>query len=260
MKKFIRILTLALIATLCIGAFAGCGKTPTVDTIRKEGKIVMLTNAAFPPFEYVDGSDIVGVDVDIAREIAADLGVELEIQNMEFDGIVGAVQSGKGAIGVAGMSINEERLQSVDFSVEYVKSKLVVLVSSDNTEITTPDALTGKSIAVQTGTTSDVFASDIKDATISRYKSFLDAASALNSGKVDAVIVDEMTAAEILSANAILVQLADPLTEERYAIAIQKGNKTLLDAVNTTLNRLISEGKIDEYIYNHTAAGTEAEG
>lgn len=260
MKKFVKIIALALLTTLCVGVFAACGNTPTVDSIKKDGKIVMLTNAAFPPFEYVDGSDIVGVDVDIAREIAADLGVELEIQNMEFDGIVGAVQSGKGAIGVAGMSITEERLKNVDFSVEYIQSKLVVLVSSDNTEITTPDALTGKNIAVQTGTTSDVFASDIEGAAISRYKSFLDAASALTSGKVDAVVVDEMTAAEILASNSNLVQLADPLTEEKYAIAVQKGNQTLLDAVNATLNRLISEGKIEEYIFNHTAAGAEAEG
>ena len=177
---------------------------------------------------------------------------------MEFDGIVGAVQSGKGAMGVAGMSITEERLKSVDFSIEYVQSKLVILVPAENSTVATPDDLTGKIIAVQTGTTSDIFATDmVENATIQRFKNFLDAASALKTGKCDAVVVDEMTAQSILAENADLAQLADPLTEERYAICVQKGNDTLLESINTTLKRLIEEGKIDEYIYNHTASDAE---
>lgn len=253
MKKSLRILSLALTLALGVTTLASCSNTPTVEKIQKDGKIIMMTNAAFPPFEYVEGSDIVGVDVDIANEIAKDLGVELEIQNMEFEGIVGAIASGKGTVGVAGMSITEERLENVDFSKEYIQSKLVVLVRNDEEVIKTPDDLVGKIISVQTGTTSDVFAAGIEGVTMQRYKNFIDAASALKSSKSDAVVVDEMTAAEILAANDDLRQLDDILTEEKYAICVKKGNETLLNAINETLDRLFAEGKIEEFIFNHSA-------
>lgn len=258
MKNILRIAALAMTLLLAVSAFAACAPTPTVDKIKADGKIVMLTNAGFPPFEYTAGGEVAGVDVDIAREIAKDLGVELEIQDMAFEGIVTAIKSGKGSMGIAGMSITEERLENVDFSVEYVKSKLFVLVTSKETEIKAPADLTGKTIGVQTGTTSDIFASGVEGAEISRFGTFLDAATALKSGKVRAVVVDELTSDEILAANKDLVRLADPLAEEAYAICVQKGNTTLLDAINSTLNRLLSEGKIDEFIFNHSAA--EAKG
>lgn len=247
-KTIALILTFIMLGTL----LGGCATTPTVDQIKADGKIVMLTNAAFPPFEYTSGGEVVGVDVDIARAIAADLGVELEIQDMAFEGIINAIKSGKGSIGVAGMSITEDRQKNVDFSVEYIKSKLFVVVMAAETEITSPDKLTGMTIGVQTGTTSDVFASGVEGAEISRYGNFLDAATALKSGKVRAIVVDELTSDEILAANTDLIRLADPLAEEAYAICVQKGNTTLLEAVNATLTRLLEEGKIDEFIFNHS--------
>lgn len=254
MNKSFRAIALILTFIMLGALLGGCATTPTVDKIKTDGKIVMLTNAAFPPFEYTSGGEVVGVDVDIARAIAADLGVELEIQDMAFEGIINAIKSGKGSIGVAGMSITEDRQKNVDFSIEYVKSKLFVLVAASETEITTPDNLTGMTIGVQTGTTSDVFASGVEGAEISRYGNFLDAATALKSGKVRAIVVDELTSDEILAANTDLIRLADPLAEEAYAICVQKGNATLLEAVNATLTRLLDEGKIDEFIFNHSTA------
>lgn len=253
MSRFIKIVSLLLCVILSSAALFSCGATPDVESIKKSGKLVMLTNASFPPFEYIEGNTIVGVDVDIATEIAKDLGVELEIQDMEFASIVGAIKSGKGSIGAAGMSISEDRLKNVDFSVEYINSKLFILVREDETEIVDPDTLVGVTIGVQAGTTSDVFATDVENATISRYKTFLEAATALKTGKVNAVVVDELTAAEILAVNADLKQLETPLADEQYAICVQKGNTTLLDAINATLNRLLEEGKIEEFVYNHTA-------
>ncbi len=260
MTRLIKIAALTLCALMLCSLLAACGTTPDVDYIKKTGKLVMLTSAGFPPFEYVEGGQVVGVDVDIANEIAKDLGVSLEVQDMEFAGIVGAIKSGKGSLGIAGMSITEERKQSVDFSIQYVNSKLFILVAAGNDAINTPDDLKGKIIGVQTGTTSDIFASDVENATINRYSQFLEAATALTAGKVDAMVVDELTANEIMAANeGKMKMLETPLAEEAYAIAVQKGNTTLLEAVNKTLQRLIDEGKIEEYIYSHSAGSDAAE-
>jgi polar amino acid transport system substrate-binding protein len=177
---------------------------------------------------------------------------------MAFDGIFNAIKSGKGSIGVAGMSITEDRKKNVDFSIEYAKTKLYVLVMATETEIKTPDNLKNMTIGVQTGTTSDTYASGVEGAQISRYGNFLDAATALKSGKVRAVVVDALTSDEILAANTDLIRLTDPLAEESYAICIQKGNTTLLDAVNATLTRLIKEGKIDEFMKNNITGAAAA--
>lgn len=257
MKKLLRIAALLMTVIMLLPFATACASTPTVDVIKERGKLVMLTNAGFPPFEYTSNGEVVGIDVDIANEIAADLGVTLEIQDMAFEGIVNAIKSGKGDVGIAGMSITEDRVKNVDFSIEYVESKLFILVMADETEITNADTLVGMSIGVQTGTTSDTFASMVENATINRYSTFLDAATALKSGKVRAMVVDEMTSDEILAANSDLKRLDEPLANEAYAICVKKGNESLLEAVNATLTRLIQEGKIDEYIFNHTTATAE---
>lgn len=248
MKSYLRLFCLVLAVLLVVPFFASCSKAPTVEQIQKRGKLVMLTNAGFPPFEFTSNGQVVGVDVEIANEIAKELGVQLEIQDMDFDGIVGAIKSGKGDLGIAGMSVTEERLKNVDFSENYVDSKLVILVLNDNADIENADALEGKVIGVQSGTTSDVIASDIEGAEILRYKTFLDAATAMKSGKCDAVVVDEMTANEILAANSDIKMLEEVLSTEQYAICMMKGNDTLKEVVDKVITRLLSEGKIDEYI------------
>ena len=235
-------------------SLTACSSYTTLDQIKEDGKIIMGTNAAFPPFEYTEGEQIVGVDAEIAAEIAKDLGVELEIKNMDFDSIIPSVTTGKIAFGAAGMTVNEERQKNVDFSIKYVTSSQYVILPEDS-DITSPDQLEGKKIGVQTGTTGDLYATDeIEGATVNPYKNALDAAMDLKSGKVDAVIIDKLPAETIVKQNDGLKLLEEPLTEEEYAICVGKGNEELLNAINGTLQRLIDEGKIDEYLEEHNSA------
>ena len=238
-------------------ASASSASGSAVDKIKSVGKIVMATNAAFPPYEYLgDDNKIVGVDVDIANEIAKDLGVKLEISDMDFDSIVAAVQAGKADFAAAGLTINDERKKSVDFSIEYATSSQYMIVKKDNTAIKTGTDLKGKVIGVQQGTTGDYYAADesVGAKSVERYKSGLDAASALKAGKIDAVVIDKLTAQAIVKANDDLSMIDEELTQESYAIAVPKGSQDLLKAINTTLQRLIDEGKIQEYTQSHISA------
>ena len=249
-----RILALAL-AVLMVLSLAGCKKTPTVEQIQKDGKLVMLTNAAFPPFEYVDNNEFVGVDVDIANEIAKDLGVELEVVNMDFDGIIDAVKSGKGSFGAAGITIKPDRQEKVDFSIEYVTSSQYLIIQKDSG--ITADQIPDLTIGVQAGTTGEFFCVDdngMAEDQVKKYKTALEAANDLKNGRIDGVITDQLPAESIVAQNDDLELIPEPLTEEKYAIAVQKGNDTLLEAINATLQRLMDEGKIDEYVLNHMGA------
>ena len=249
-----RILALAL-AVLMVLSLAGCKKTPTVEQIQKDGKLVMLTNAAFPPFEYVENNEFVGVDVDIANEIAKDLGVELEVVNMDFDGIIDAVKSGKGSFGAAGITIKPDRQEKVDFSIEYVTSSQYLIIQKDSG--ITADQIPDLTIGVQAGTTGEFFCVDdngMAEDQVKKYKTALEAANDLKNGRIDGVIIDQLPAESIVAQNDDLELIPEPLTEEKYAIAVQKGNDTLLEAINTTLQRLMDEGKIDEYVLNHMGA------
>lgn len=253
-----RILALILVLVLAVTVLAGCGEKTGVEKIKDEGKLVMLTNAAFPPFEYLgsDGS-VAGVDVDIAKAIADELGVALEVVDMDFDGIVMAVQSGQGDLGVAGMTNTEERRQTVDFSINYVDTAQMIIVQ-EGSPIATPDDLTGKVIGVQLGTTGDLYASDyVEGAEISRFKTGSDAGMALANGQIDAVVIDAMPAAQIVAANAGLMLLDEPLTEEQYAIAISKDNADLKAVVDQVLQKLLDDGTVDALIEKHMAAAAE---
>lgn len=270
-KKFAFLLAGAMLMT---AALAGCGgdagntqtddpaagnSSSAVEAIKAKGEIVMLTNAQFPPFEYMDASgEIKGVDVDIANEIANDLGVKLTIVDMDFDAIPEAVQTGKGDFAAAGMTIRPDRQKVVDFSDEYVKSAQYVVVPVDSTLTADDAALSGKTISVQEGTTGDFYASgdeeigsEIVDANVLKFKSGLEAGMAVVTGKADALIIDEMPARKIVENNADTLKLLDtPLTEESYALAMAKGSD-LTAAVNQTLQRLADEGKIESFINTH---------
>lgn len=230
-------------------------ETPNVDKIKEAGKIVMATNAAFPPFEYISGGEVAGVDADIAAEIAKDLGVELEISDMEFDAIIPAVKNGQADFGAAGMTIRPDRQEQVDFSMEYVKSAQYVIVPKGSGY--TADDLADLLIGVQRGTTGDIYCTDeIKQdpntEEVMRYSNAIVAAQDLMNGKCDAVVIDKLPAESIVSQNSDKLELlAEPLTEESYAIAVKKGNQDLVDAINATLQRLIDEGKIDALVEEH---------
>lgn len=216
-----------------------------------DSKLILATEAGFAPYEYYQDGEIVGVDIDIAREIAASLGKELVIKDVSFDFIINEIKSGKSDIGAAGMSITKERLEEVDFSVEYAVSNQVVIVPMDS-KITSIDQISNQRIAVQLGTVADSYVNEnYKDATVIRQKKYLSMVEDLKAGKVDLIIMDLLPASEIVKSNDGLKILDEYLFTDKYGMAIKKGNKELLDKVNDVLTRLMSEGKIEEYTIKH---------
>lgn len=247
-NKFIKMVSIAMIA--CMGlAIASCGKKDKGMTIN-EGKLVMATNAFFPPYEYYDGNDIVGIDAEIAGEVASRLGLELEIQDVEFDSIIAGIQSGKYDIGCAGMTVTEERLQSVNFTTPYATGIQSIIVA-EGSEITDLDVLLDGDyvIGVQQGTTGDIYMSDeVGEDRVDRYNKGADAVLALINGNVDAVVIDNQPAQAFVAANAGLTILDTPYAVEDYAMAINKDNEELLAEVNRVLGEMQADGTIDAII------------
>lgn len=225
------------------------------ETTAAGDTLVMVTNAEFPPYEYHDGGEIVGIDVEIAGAIAEKLGMTLEIEDIAFDSIIPELQSGKADIGAAGMTVDEERLKNVDFTDTYTKASQVIIVKNDS-EIAVPDDLKGKTIGVQLGTTGDIYASDYEadGSTIERYNKGFEAIQALTQGKIDAVVIDQEPAKVFASENDGIKILDEALTEEEYAIAVKKGNTELLDKVNGALKELKESGDLQKIIDKYISA------
>ena len=218
------------------------GNTKTDDS----KVLVMATNAYFPPYEYYEGSEITGIDAEIAKAIAGKLGMELQIEDVEFDSIIAGVQSGKFDMGMAGMTVTEERQMSVNFSDPYATGIQVIIVKEDSA-ITDIDSLYDGDylIGVQQGTTGDIYISDdIGDDAVIRYSKGNDAVLALVSGKVDAVVIDNEPAKAYVDANPGLKILETPYTVEDYAICFAKDNEELRDQVNGALKELTEDGTI----------------
>ncbi len=223
------------------------------------GKLTMATNAAFPPYEYLEGGKIVGIDAEIAQAIADKLGLQLQIDDIEFDSIIESVKSGKADIGLAGMTVTDERKEEVDFTVSYATGVQVVIVTEDSA-ITTVDDLfvegANYTIGAQRNTTGDLYATwDLEDeglATVERYSKGADAVQALKTGKVDCVIIDNEPAKAFVESVDGLKILDTEYALEDYAAAMSKDNKELFDAVNKALQELIADGTvkgiIDKYI------------
>ncbi len=252
MKKLVVI----ALAAICALSLFGC------DNSSKEGKtegdtLVMATNAEFPPYEYYEGEDIVGIDVEIMTAVAEELGMTLKIEDMAFDSIIAAVKSGKADLGAAGMSITEDRLKSVDFSDSYANSRQVVIVKEDST-IKSVDDLSDKTIGVQLGTTGDIFVEEdlVKkaSATEERYNKGFEAVQALIQGKVDAVVIDSEPAKVFVSQSEGLKILDEDFANEDYAIAVDKGNTELLTKINDALAKLKDSGKLQEIIDKYISA------
>jgi len=230
-----------------------------LQKVKDNGKLVMLTNATFPPYEYLgEGSVVAGSDVDIMQMIADEIGVELEVVDMDFDGLIPALQSGKGDIVAAGMTIDPERAESVDFSVPYTDATQLIIVDKADPKVSGPDDLDGKTIGVQLGTTGHTYIQweidDGADIEVVPYKSNMEAAMDLVNGRLDAIVLDELPAKSIAEANDTLAIIETPLTEEQYAMAVAKGNQSLLEVVNQVLNKLVDEGKVQEIIDQHVEA------
>ena len=218
----------------------------------KEGTLTMATNAYFPPYEYYDGQDIIGIDADIAKAIADKMGLELKIEDMEFDSIITAVSTGKADLGLAGMTVTPDRQKNVDFSDSYATGIQSVIVKEDST-ITKIDDLQGKKIGVQLSTTGDLTATDKfgKDSVV-QYNKGNDAVMALTQGQIDAVIIDNEPAKSYVAANKGLKILDTEFLNEDYAACISKDNAGLTKAVNKALAELKADGTlqkiVDKYI------------
>ena len=219
---------------------------------KNTNELIMVTEAGFAPYEYYDGGEVVGVDVDIAKEIAKYLGKTLVVKDIAFDSIINEVKTGKADFGAAGISYSDDRAKNVDFSINYSVSKQVVIVSN-NSNINNVNNISNKKIAVQLGSIADTFVTEnFNNASIVRQKKYLAAIEDLKVGKVDCVVMDELPAKEIVASNSGIKILDGSLTNDSYGMVVKKGNKELLDAINTVLEKLKNEGKIDEYIINHT--------
>ncbi|QNM06950.1 amino acid ABC transporter substrate-binding protein [Qiania dongpingensis] len=222
---------------------------------KDSGKLIMATEAGFAPYEYTeDGETVMGVDVDIAQEIAKAMGKELEVQNMTFDGALLAVQQGKVDFAAAGISISPDREKQMDFSIEYTTSKQVVVVNKNANRVASVDDLTADTVVgVQTGTVADIYCQDdlgTKD--LKQYGKFMEAAMDLKNDKIDCIIMDALPAEEMVKENDDLAVLDKEVFTDRYAIAVKKGNTELLEQINEVLQKLVDEGKVEEFIVNHT--------
>lgn len=235
---------------------AGSENSQAADTARvktvSEGKLTMVTNAEFPPYEYHEGNEIKGIDVEICEAVAEKLGLKLEIEDVAFDAIIPEVTSGKADLAAAGMTVTEDRKQSMDFSDTYASAKQLILVKEDSA-LAGKDDLKGKKIGVQQGTTSDLMSTDdFGDAAVVRFSKSMEAVQALTQGKIDAVVVDSQTAEQFVKEVKGIKALESSYSDESYAIGVKKGNTELLKAVNSALAELKSEGKLDEIAAKYT--------
>ncbi len=231
-------------------------ETPEEKKLTDDGKLTMGTNATFPPYEFYEDGKIVGIDAEIAQAIADKLGLELVIEDMEFNSIITAVVSGGVDMGLAGMTVTEERLESVNFSTSYATGIQSVIVV-DGSGIETLDDLAGKKIGVQLSTTGDIYASDeYGDDNVVKYNKGADAVLALIGGDVDAVIIDNEPAKSYVAANAdaSLKILDTEYAVEEYAAAISKENTELLNAVNAAIEEMILDGTIDAIVDKYIPA------
>lgn len=258
MKKKALALVMATVMALSISACGGSAATPATEAATEAGEgkstLVMATNAEFPPYEFHEGGDIVGIDVEIAKAIATELGMSLEIEDMAFDSIIPAVQSGKADFGAAGITVSESRKQSVNFSDPYAAATQVIIVKEDS-GISGMADLDGKTVGVQLGTTGDIYVSDDAELgveVIERYNKGFEAVQALGQNKIDAVIIDGEPAKVFVSQNEGLKILDEAYTEEEYALCLNKDNTALLEDINATIAKLKESGElqaiVDKYI------------
>ena len=233
------------LALACIGAalLAGCGGSGS-NTLK------MITEATFPPYEFLRGQDVVGIDVEICRAVAERMGKEFQCETVDFDSVIPAVVSGKADLAAAGITITEDRKKNVDFSIPYVKTGIVVIYKKSN-PFKDAAQLKGKKIGVQAGTTSETYVLEQLKQEPERSRSPAEAVAGLKSGRVEFVIADIDPAKNCVKGEADLA-LSDFVTSEEYAVAIRKGQPDLLKAIDATITELKSSGKLAQIIEQFT--------
>lgn len=236
MKK----LMMVLIGAAMLGGCGGSG----------DNSFKMITEATFPPYEFLRGQEIVGIDVEICRAIAEKLGRSFKAETVDFDSVIPAVISGKADIAAAGITITEDRKKNVDFSIPYVKTGIVVIYKKSNPFVGV-DQLRGKKIGVQSGTTSETFVLEQLGQEPERTRSPAEAVAGLKSGRCDFVIADIDPAKNCVKGEAELA-LSDFITSEEYAVAIRRGQPELLAKINETITELKANGKLAKWIADFT--------
>ena len=247
MKK---IIALALMAIMILCSFAGCGaKGKTLAEVKEAGKLTVATSPDFPPFESIEGGEVVGIEIDIMNLIAKELGVELEIVQMDFDSVLFGVQSAKYDCGMSGITANEDRKENMLFTTPYYNAAQVIVVKADSAIKGKAD-LTGKKVSVQTGTTADE-GCKAEGLEVSAFAANADAKAALTTGKVDAWIVDNLTAIQMVEDGDGLVILSEKMTEEPYAFAFAFGSEDLVAEIDKALKTLIDNGTVESIFANY---------
>lgn len=240
----------AVLAMTVVLSMTACGSKDSGADSKGDSKketLVMATNAEFPPYEYYEGKEIVGIDAEFAAAIAEKLGMELKIEDMAFDSIIAAVQSGKADFGAAGLTVTDERTEQVDFSDSYYTGRQVIIVAEDSA-IAGPDDLEGKKIGVQLGTTGDLYTTDdFGDDSIERYNKGFEAVQAVLQGKIDAVVIDDQPAQTFVAENTGLKILDTAYAEEDYALCFKKGND-MVSKVNDAIAELKEDGTFEEIV------------
>ena len=257
-----KIVAMSLVLVMMLVCMSACGsKNLTVADVQKAGKLTIGTSPDFPPFESLttDGK-VEGIEIDILNLICDELGVALEIKQMDFDSVLPGVQAGKFNVGVSGISVTPEREKNTLFTTPYCLAAQAIVVTSDST-ITGKADLAGKAVSVQTGTTAEEFCMG-SGYTVKAYAANADAELALTTGKVDAWVIDDLTAAEMVAVyneehpDAPLVILDEAMTTEPYAFAFAKGSDDLVAKINEILNKLLSDGTIAEIFEKYDAPYT----
>lgn len=259
MKKLLG-LTCAAVLTLSLVACGGSSSDLSkIEQIKEEGKLVMMTATGFPPYEYLgeDGQPA-GIDIDLAALVAAELGVEYEVLDMDFGLLVESLKAGKGDMIAAAMSVTEERMEQIDFTMTYAKAGQVILLPVGS-EITSFEDILDKSIAVQESTTSHIYVEEELGLSTLAFKNAVLCAEALLTGKVDCVVIDDTAAKLLVSSYGAdkLMYLEELVTEEDYAMGIAKGDDEFVALVNAVIEKAIADGTLDEIIIKHAAATQE---
>ena len=231
-----------LIGLVGAAMICGCGQ--------KDDSFRMITEATFPPYEFLRGQEIVGIDVEICRAVATKLGRPFKAETVDFDSVIPAVISGKADVGAAGITVTEDRKKNVDFSIPYVKTGIVVIYKKSN-PFKNIEQLKGKKIGVQGGTTSETFVLEQLKQEPERLRSPAEAVAGLKTGRCDFVIADIDPAKNCVKGEADLA-LSDFITSEEYAVAIRKGQPELLKAIDETIAELKASGQLDQWIRQFT--------
>ena len=236
MKKIISI----FLSILFLLSLIGCESN--------KNQLIIATNATFPPYEYKDGNEYRGIDIEIAKEIATSMNKELKVLDIDFNSIIPAITSGRADLALAGMTVTDERKESINFSNTYTYAVQAIIVKN-NSDINSLEDISGKLIGVQTGTTGDLYCTDdYGDSNIKRFNVATDTVQALLSNVVDCVVIDDQVAKAMVEDKPELKVLNSPYTEEEYAIGINKNNTELLDTVNSILSEMKANGRLQEII------------